>query len=435
MPTRPRFLRGLVLLHLLSPAPVSAAVGGDAGVQELDAAVARLARRAPVAAALRTAEGDEARVLAWQEAVAAIPAPTGDEGARARWLQRQFEILGLEEVAIDGEGNVVGELPGGRPRPRALVTAHLDHIVPPGTDLTPRREGSRLVGPGIHDNARGVAVMLGAASVLSRIDPALRGPVAFAGTVGEEGLGDLRGMKALFAAGGPGGSSDYVVNVDGAGLDRVVTRGLGSRRYRVTYRGPGGHSWNDFGTPNPANALGRAVSKIAALPLPSEPRTSVTVGRLAGGTSVNAIPQEAWFEADLRSEDADALREIERAFTDAAVAALREERAVRGESRGRLEMDVQLVGDRPAGALRPNALLARAARAVTRRFGVEPVHAVSSTDANVPLSMDIEAVSLGGGGVGGRSHTADEWFDPAAGRNGVERLVLLLLLLAEVGAD
>jgi acetylornithine deacetylase/succinyl-diaminopimelate desuccinylase-like protein len=433
MLTHPRLVRGLALLHLLPAVPVSAAVG-DARVQELDAEVGRLARRASVAAALRAGADEEPRVLAWQETVAAIPAPTGDEGARARWLQRQFEILGLEEIGIDGTGNVVAELPGGRDRPRALVTAHLDHIFPPGTDLTPRREGSRLIGPGIHDNARGVAVMLAAVAALSRVDPDLRGPVVFAGTVGEEGLGDLRGMKALFA-GGPGRSADYVVNVDGAGLDRVVTRGLGSRRYRVTYRGPGGHSWNDFGTPNPANALGRAVSRIAALPLPAQPRTSVTVGRLAGGTSINAIPQEAWFEADLRSEDAATLREVERAFTDAIVAALREERAVRGEGQGRLEMDVELVGDRPAGALRPNALLARAARAVTRRFGVEPVQAVSSTDANVPLSMGVEAVSLGGGGVGGRSHTLEEWFDPVAGRNGIERLVLLLLLLAEVDAD
>jgi di/tripeptidase len=213
-------------------------------------------------------------------------------------------------------------------------------------------------------------------------------------------------------------------------MDRIVNRGLGSRRYRAAYRGPGGHSWNDFGLVNPANALGLAIARLARLAVRDEPRTSLNVGRLGGGTSINAIPQEAWLELDMRSEDPDALRELETAAMDALVDALREERAARGDERGLLQIEVELVGDRPAGSLAEDAPLVRAARAVTRALGVEPVLSVSSTDANVPLSRGVPAVTLGGGGVGGRAHSAEEWFDPREARHGVERAFLLLLLLA-----
>jgi acetylornithine deacetylase/succinyl-diaminopimelate desuccinylase-like protein len=212
-------------------------------------------------------------------------------------------------------------------------------------------------------------------------------------------------------------------------MDRIVNQALGSRRYRVSYRGPGGHSWNDFGLVNPANALGRAIARLSDVPVPRVPRSSLNVGRLGGGTSINAIPQEAWMELDLRSVDPGALKELEKETMDALVAALREERAARGDEQSRLEMDVRLVGDRPAGAISPGSPLVRAALATTRALGVDPVLTESSTDANVPLARGIPAISLGGGGVGGRAHSLEEWFDSTEAQHGVERIFLLILML------
>ncbi|MFN2433450.1 MAG: M20/M25/M40 family metallo-hydrolase [Gemmatimonadota bacterium] len=426
----PRRARAL-LFHALVIAAVSAA---SAGAQDLDPRVARLIRRADVARSLEEIARRDEQVLAWQRALAEIPAPTGQEGARARYVQRQFQIMGLGEIRIDETGNVLAVRPGPGSRPRLLLMAHLDTVFPLGTPLEVRVEGERLVGPGVHDNARGVAVLLGVAEALARSPARLDGPVLFACTVGEEGLGDLRGAKALFASGGPARDVGYVLNLDGAGMDRIVNRALGSRRYRVAYQGPGGHSWNDFGLVNPANALGLAIARLARLAPSEDPRTSLNVGRVGGGTSINSIPREAWMELDLRSEDAEALRGVEKAAMDALVAALREERAARGDERGQLELEVELVGDRPAGALPAESFLVRAARAVTRALGVEPVLSVSSTDANVPLALGVPAVSLGGGGVGGRAHSPHEWFDPRESRHGIERVFLLTLLLGEPAA-
>jgi tripeptide aminopeptidase len=403
-----------------------------ARAQALDEEVAGLLRRPDVVRAISEIGRRHLQVMTWQRALAQIPAPTGQEGARARYMQRQFEIIGLDDIHIDPTGNVLAIFAGGKARPRLLLSAHLDTVFPLGTPLSPRQEGDRIVGPGIHDNARGLSVLLGVAEALVRGKPPIQGSVIFAGTVGEEGLGDLRGMKALFAAGGEAENVDYVLNIDGAGMDRIVNRGLGSRRYRASYRGPGGHSWNDFGLVNPANALGLAISRLSRLGVPRLPRTSLNVGRLGGGTAINVIPQEAWMELDLRSVDGEALRSLEKDVMDALVAALREERAARGDSEGRLELDVQLVGERPAGSIPPSAPLVRAAQAVTRALGVEPVLSESSTDANVPLSLGIPAISLAGGGIGGRAHTVEEWFDPLEAEHGVERLFLLVLLLAGI---
>ena len=408
---------------------------GALRAQNLDPQVARLMGRADVVRALSEIGRRHAQVMTWQRALAQTPAPTGGEGARARYMQRQFEIIGLDDVHMDETGNVIATFAAGPSRPALLLSAHLDTVFPLETPLALREDGERLVGPGVHDNARGLALLLGLGEALVRGGFQLTGPVLLAGTVGEEGLGDLRGMKALFAPGGEGAGAAYVVNVDGPGMDRIVNRGVGSRRYRVAYTGPGGHSWNDFGLVNPANALGRAIARLSEMVVPSLPRTSLNVGRIGGGTSINAIPQEAWMELDLRSVDPEALQALEKEAMDVLVTALREERVARADEEGRLELDVQLVGDRPAGSLPPTALLVGAGQAVTRALGVEPVLSESSTDANVPLSLGIPAISLGGGGVGGRSHTVEEWFDPTEAQLGLERLFLLILLLGsgEVG--
>ena len=398
--------------------------------QDPDVEVAQLLRRPDVTRALSEIARRHPQVLQWQRALAQIPSPTGEEGARARYMQRQFEIMGLEGVHIDSLGNVLASFGSPKARPRVLLSAHLDTVFPIGTPLAIKQEGERLVGPGVHDDARGLAVLLGVAEALTRGRVPLKGSLLFAGTVGEEGLGDLKGMKALFAAGGEAAGVDYVVNVDGAGMDRVVNQALGSRRYRVAYRGPGGHSWNDYGLVNPANALGRAISRLSQIDVPRVPRSSLNVGRLGGGTSVNAIPQEAWMELDLRSVDAQALTSLEKQTMDALVEALHEERSARGDTQAQLDLDVRLVGDRPAGAISSGSPLVLAALAVTRALGVEAVLSESSTDANVPLSRGIPAVSLGGGGVGGREHSVDEWFDPTEAQHGVERAFLLFLFLA-----
>jgi acetylornithine deacetylase/succinyl-diaminopimelate desuccinylase-like protein len=394
---------------------------------ELDAA--RLLREPDVARALSEITRRHSQVMDWQRAMAQIPGPTGEEGARARYMQRQFEIIGLDGVHIDSLGNVLASFGPPRARPRLLLSAHLDTVFPIGTPLAIRKEGDRLVGPGVHDDARGLAVMLGVAEAIARSRFPLKGSLLFAATVGEEGLGDLKGMKALFAMGGEAAGVDYVVNMDGAGMDRVVNQALGSRRYRVAYKGPGGHSWNDYGLVNPANALGRAIAHLAEIDVPRIPRSSLNVGRLGGGTSINAIPQEAWMELDLRSVDAEALKTLEKQTMEAVVDALHEERAARGDEEARLDLDVQLVGDRPAGGISSDSFLVRAALAVTRVLGVDPVLSESSTDANVPLSRGIAAISLGGGGVGGRAHSLDEWFDPTDAQHGVQRVFLLVLML------
>jgi acetylornithine deacetylase/succinyl-diaminopimelate desuccinylase-like protein len=419
-----------LLLATLMATPLATTVRA----QEPAVDVAELLREPDVARALSEIGRRHPQVLDWQRALARIPGPTGEEGARARYVQRQLEIIGLDGIHIDSLGNVLASFGPARARPRLLLSAHLDTVFPLGTPLTPREEGDRIVGPGVHDNARGLAVLLGVAEAVARSRIPLRGSLLFAATVGEEGLGDLRGMKALFAAGGEATGVDYVINVDGAGMDRIVNQALGSRRYRVTYKGPGGHSWNDYGLVNPANALGRAIARLAQIDVPRVPRSSLNIGRLGGGTSVNVIPQEAWMELDLRSVDPDALTNLEKETMDALVEALHEERDARGDTEARLDLDVQLVGERPAAVIPADAFLVRAALAVTRALGVDPVLSESSTDANVPLSRGIPAISLGGGGVGGRAHSQEEWFDPTEAQHGVERVFLLVLMLMGVTA-
>jgi tripeptide aminopeptidase len=378
---------------------------------------------------LREAEGE---VLGEQLRLVVIPAPSFEEEERGRHVESRFTEMGLHDVHRDAVGNVLGRLPGS-PEGRdgaALVTAHLDTVFPAATPLKPRRVGKRIYAPGITDNCRGLAALLGTARVLSRFEVRTTSPLWFAATVGEEGHGDLYGVKHLFREGGEWRGASAFVSMDGSGLRRVVHRALGSKRLRVTYRGPGGHSWADFGAANPLHALGAAIAAMREIPLPTDPRTSLTVARSGGGTTINAIPSEAWLEVDMRSEGRDALLALEQAAATTLAAALDRENQQRRAGTPRLEMEVEVIGDRPSGTTPVDHPLVLAAVETTRRLGAEPELIASSTDANVPISLGIPSVTIGAGGESGGIHTLEEWYEDREGADGLERALLVTLAAA-----
>jgi len=368
-----------------------------------------------------------------QVRLASIPAPPFGEDERGRHVHGMFGELGLQNVRTDEVGNIFGDLPrpaGDAGAAPVLVSAHLDTVFPRETDLTVRRENGRICVPGIADNARGLAGMLTLIEVLCAASMPVGRPIVFVATVGEEGAGDLRGVKHIFREGSSFRSAAAFFSLDGSGLRRIVHRAVGSTRLRVRATGAGGHSWSDWGAANPLHALGSAVHALRALELPASPRTTLTVARMAGGTSVNAIPEEAWMEMDLRSEADPELRALERRVREAVGA------AVDAEARGRrpgtppLELRWETIGDRPGGAVPDSAPLVRAAVAATRALGATPKLVSSSTDANVPISLGIPAITLGVGGESGGIHTNDEWYSNEGGPKGIERALLAILAAA-----
>lgn len=384
------------------------------------------ARLSAVRARLRARD---AEIVRRQVELAEIPAPTGDESARGARVAELFGAAGLGDVRVDDAGNVLGTRAGsGASTAPIVVCAHLDTVFPRETPLTVRREGSRLVGPGIGDNSRGLAVMLALAEAIDGRQVRTRRPILFAATTGEEGSGDLRGAKALFA--GAAAGAHAAVALDGAGDERVVHSALGSRRWRATFRGIGGHSWTAYGVANPVHAAADAAARLAALPLPVSPRVTLSVTRIGGGLSVNAIPDEAWLEVDLRATSAPLLEryaaEVGRVLRDAAA----EENARRAPTTPPLRLDVACIGDRPCGELPADHRLVQRAFAVTRLVGRSPGSAIASTDANVPIALGIPAVAIGAGGRGGEAHTTGEWYDNTDGPVGVARALTLLVATA-----
>jgi acetylornithine deacetylase/succinyl-diaminopimelate desuccinylase-like protein len=413
-------MRHLVtLLGCLTVAAPAAAQDG--------AAVQRLARNPTVIAALAAIEANEPATIAEQIRLCEIPAPPFKEASRAAAYADAFRAAGLKNVRVDGEGNVIGERPGAQPRPNVVLSAHLDTVFPEGTDVKVTREGTKLHGPGIGDDCRGLAVLLAVARALDAAGVETPGSLTFVGTVGEEGLGDLRGAKALFDE-TLKGRIDRFVSVDGSG-HAITNVAVGSRRYRVTFRGPGGHSYEDFGRANPSHALGRALAAIADFQVPAQPRTTFSVGRVGGGTSINAIPSEAWMEVDLRSSNAEALQSLDGRFHDAVKRAVAEENE-RWRHNGRIEVSTDMLGDRPGGALPPSAPIVQTALAVSAVLGIRSVLDESSTDANIPISMGIAAITTGGGGTGSGAHSPQEVFDTADSARGSQRILLLAIALA-----
>jgi len=326
---------------------------------------ARLISDAAVKAAVEAIRAAEAQTIEDQVRICEVEAPPFKEAKRAEVYARMFREAGLQNVRIDKEGNVLGDRPGSQPRPRLVFSAHLDTVFPEGTDVGVKRDGAILRGPGIGDDCRGLAVVLAVIRAMNQAKVQTPGPITFVGTVGEEGLGDLRGVKYLFNE-GLKGQIDRFVSIDGTGLG-ITHVAVGSLRYRVTFKGPGGHSYGAFGLSNPMHALGRAVATIAQFEVPADPKTTFNVGRMGGGTSVNAIPFDAWFEMDMRSASPSALEALDTKFKRAVDDAVRDEDARWKKSV--LSVDKALVGTRPAGQTPANSPIVQAAVSVTRALG------------------------------------------------------------------
>ena len=369
-----------------------------------------------------------AAIIRSQIAVAQIAAPTGEEGERGEWVARRFRDCGLAEIHTDAAGNVIGRRPGAQDLPPVTICAHLATVFPRGTDLSIRRDGERLVGPGINDNGRGLAVMLALAAEIDGVRLRSKHPVEFVATTGEEGAGDLRGAKHYFST--RGRSAHAMVALDGAGDERIIHRALGSRRFRVSYSGPGGHSWAAFGVPNAVHAAASAAARLAALPLPSTPRTTLSVGRIGGGLSVNSIPDSAWIEIDLRSTSNPHLDDLERALRRIAEQAMADENAKRATGTRALKFRIDPIGSRPCGETPAEHDLVRAAVDATRLVGRQPDLALASTDANIPIANGIPAIAIGAGGRGGDAHTHAEWFDNVHGTLGVARALTIVMAAA-----
>lgn len=362
-----------------------------------------------------------------QVALAEVPAPTGGEGDRAAFVQRRLRALRLD-TRIDDAGNVVAERPGLEPAPPVVVCAHLDTVFDAGTSHRVTRAGDQITGPGIGDNARGIAAMLAIVEALDAAAARTRHPILFAATTGEEGAGNLRGARHLFATAAAGAHA--AIALDGAGDERVVTHALGARRVRVRYAGPGGHSWASYGVANAVHAAATLAAQLAALPLPTTPRTTLTVSRIGGGSAINAIPGDAWLEVDLRSTSTAELDRLGAAVVTHAQAVLASQNHGRRPGTTALQLSIETIGDRPGGAIPGDADLAHVAFEATRLVGRTPEPAIASTDANVPLHLGIPAIALGAGGRGGDVHTTREWFENRDGPLGLIRAMTVLAAMA-----
>lgn len=392
---------------------------------------ATIAARPAVRAALDKLRADNAWTLEQQVSICEIPAPPFGEARRAEEFRRRLVALGLADARIDAEGNVIARRRGMARRPAVVLSGHLDTVFPESTDVTVTRQGTVYRGPGIGDDCRGLAVVLAVARALASAGVQTQGDILFVGTVGEEGPGNLRGVRHLFTK-EMKDSIDYFISVDGTGLG-LTNRAVGSHRYRVTYEGPGGHSYGAFGMPNPAHALGRAIAGIAELRVPGEPKTTFNVGIVEGGTSVNSIAAAMAMVVDLRSESQVALDSLDAAFRTALRRALDAEHARWPDSRVRLRLRIDTTGIRPAGAQPDSARIVRAGRDAARALGFTTELNAGSTDANLPLSLGIPSITIDGGGQGRGAHSLDEQYDDGdRGWLGPQWVGLVTLSLAGV---
>lgn len=405
--------------------------------------VTALAAQRPVHAAFSWLHSNPKTIMDWQIDLTAIPAPPNGEAERSLWLAERFREAGVEAVEIDAVGNTIGLLPATRlpaesTGPVVVLSAHLDTVFPAATPLCPSVVDDRLKVPGACDNAAGVVGLLATIHALLRGAVALPAPLVVLGNVGEEGEGDLRGVRHFYRQNRLAGRVAAHIVLDGAGAEEAVTRALGSRRFRATITGPGGHSFTDAGTPNPIAALATALARLAETPLPAEPRTTLNLGAVRGGISVNAIPESAEASVDFRSTDLDQLVRLEvalyRALEDAVEQWNARAHAAGAGARGQLAFQIVKIGDRPAAALPADSPLLDALRAVDRHLGLRTDLRLGSTDANLPLSLGVPSLSMGAGGEGGQAHTLEEWYAPAQRELGLKRVLLLVLAVLQWAA-
>jgi acetylornithine deacetylase/succinyl-diaminopimelate desuccinylase-like protein len=405
------------------PAAAQAASAGSA----VEAASEAILANAKAIKALEDIKADDEAAFAEQKRITEIPAPPYKENRRAEYLLKRFVELGFKEASIDAEGNVIALRKGsGGGRPKLVVSAHLDTVFPEGTDVTVKEKDGVILAPGIGDDSRGLAALLSLIKSLNANDIATVGDLMLVGTVGEEELGNLRGVKALFR---DHTDIDGFISIDGLGVARVVNQATGSHRYEMIFKGPGGHSFQEFGLPSAIHAMGRAIARISDLQTPSDPKTTFTVGTVSGGTSVNAIAAEAKMTVDMRSNSTEELLKLEARLLDLVKQATVEENA-RWKS-DKLSVEIKLIGDRPAGMVALDSPIVqatqRAVAAIAR--GPRVTFAGSSTDSNLAMSLGIPAVTIGGGGEGGNWHSRNEWYKPVEAHLGPQSALLTILVL------
>jgi acetylornithine deacetylase/succinyl-diaminopimelate desuccinylase-like protein len=413
----------------LSIAAIMLCVAASAQIPD----VQRLLGNSKFQAAANFVSNDHERFVREIIEITEIEAPPFKESKRAKAYLEMLRRHGLTNLEIDAEGNAMGIRKGTGNGPLIAIAAHLDTVFPEGTNVKVRREGTRLLAPGVGDDSRALAVLLLMIRAMDAATIQTASDILFIGNVGEEGPGDLRGMKYLFQKGPYKDRIRMFISLDpsGSGND-ITTGGVGSKRYRVTFKGPGGHSYGSFGLVNPAFAMGNAIAKLSQLRVPLRPRTTFNVGVVGGGTAVNAIPFEQWMDVDIRSEAKAELDKAVESFLRFMKEAADEENKTRSTSQGRIEVDVKLIGDRPFGELPASAPIVQTAAGVIRAFGMNPTYTMSSTDSNIPMSMGIPAITLESGGSGGRNHALDEWIDveKTASVRGIHIAMATLLALA-----
>jgi len=415
----------VAILGLLVAAPAA---------QSPDAMVRGLVDGPKFKEAVSFIQSDHDRFVRELIALTEIPAPPFKEQARAKAFMEMLRQQGLSDVEMDAEGNVMGirRGTGAAGGPVLVVNAHLDTVFPEGTDVKVKRQGTRLSAPGIGDDTRGLALILALIRTLQAAKFTTPADILFVGNVGEEGEGDLRGVKFLLTRGKYKDRVTQMLAIDGNESSSVTRGGVGSKRYRVTFKGPGGHSYGAFGLVNPAFAMGNAMAKFGRLEVPASPKTTYGVGVVRGGTSVNSIPADVSMDVDLRSEACAELKKIDDAFLAIVRDAVAEENRTRSTREGPIEVDPKVIGERPCGETPESAPIVQSAAAAIRAFGLTPAFTISSTDANVPMSLGIPAITIGRGGPGGRSHSPDEWVDvdPAANARNVQVALAILLTVA-----
>lgn len=425
-------MKGLVLAALLAVSAVPAAAQPSA---RATATVQKIVTTSAFRKAVASFEAGHERWVEDVITLAEIPAPPFKEAARAVAYRDMFAARGLSDVEIDEEGNVLGLLKGKGGGKLVIVSAHLDTVFPEGTDVKVRREGDKLFGPGVGDDSAGLAMQLALIDAIKASGIRTRDDILFVGTVGEEGLGDLRGVRHLMTKGRYAGKAKAFFSIDGGGLDSVVIGGAGSRRYRVTFKGPGGHSYGAFGIVNPMVAMGQAITDLYKVQVPNQPKTTFSASVVGGGTSVNAIPEGVWLEVDMRSESPAELAKLEASFLDVVRQSVESENASRSTASGRISADPKLIGDRPAGQTPESADIAQFAAAAYKLQGIDLDFAFASTDANLPISLGIPSLTISRSSSGGGAHSPGEWLGIEKAGNVRVKTIGLAMILATASSE